>query len=191
MGSATADLGCRCNWTYVSVFPLKFHPKNVNALNKSIFLSEYKGNPPSTLIDITHMTHSLSLCSFGHIPAVVKGKPLTASFGWPAQSSSPSLVVRASFLPLCPAGERGGETLEGPWPNDYSKEARTKEQDGTRHGWGSFSLVPVTQSVHLCSPCIKFLHHGTPWDHCYTHLKLSKLVGKTALSRPRCQTDFI
>lgn len=62
----------------------------------------------------------------------------------------------------------------GWWPNDYSKGAWTKEQDGPAH-WVGFLFTGSCNAK-----CARFIFFtplyfvcvwNWPWGHCYTHLK--------------------
>lgn len=84
------------------------------------------------------MTYSWSPeLTHSHPYAMVKGKLLTAPSSCTVQH--PFSVLWLSPLPSCLCVQQGTT-------NGYSKGAWTKEQDGTRHGCGSFSLVPVTHT---------------------------------------------
>ena len=115
------------------------------------------------------------LSSLGHIPAVVKGKPLTCFLRLTCSVQQPFSLFWLAVLPSCLCVQQGrGGDREGDGPMITAKGAWTKEQSGTGHGWGSFSLVPVTQSACYIEFCVGWhfstiTHHV--WDHCYTHSK--------------------
>lgn len=98
------------------------------------------------LMNSTHITHVLLI----RISAFAKGKPLAASSGWLAHSSNRSPAVHVSFLPLCPAGERGEtERAMAKW----LEQGSMNERAGWSKAWVGFLF---TSSCNTKCVCVQF-----------------------------------
>ncbi len=108
-----------------------------------------KGNEPSSYIDMTYLPVAGFLSSH---PCCGKGKPPTASFGWPAQSSSLFLVSASRFLPAFVSHFGEGETERA--MAKWLQQRSMNERAGWNRAWVGFLFTGSCNPKCVCS----FIH---------------------------------